>query len=267
MVSNSRVEDTDASNGFRVVQPTLYMVLPAYNEAENLPALLERLEEVFAVLERQGHDHAYVIVDDGSKDETPEILERFASRLPITVITHSPNQGLGPTIRDGLRKASEMADPGDLVFSMDADNTHPAGLLVRMTQAIREGNDVVIASRYRSGSRVVGLSAFRKLMSVGARLLFQVTFPIPGVRDYTCGYRAYRAAVLQEAFRRHGDSFIEHQGFQCMADILLKLSRLDPIMCEVPMILRYDLKKGESKMRVGTTVLNTLKLLARRRFS
>jgi len=149
---------------------------------------------------------------------------------------------------------------------MDADNTHPAGLMVRMVHRIIEGNDLVIASRYRRGARVVGLSRFRKLMSIGARVLFTLVFPIPGVRDYTCGYRAYRAAVLQEAFRRYGDAFIEQRGFQCMADILLRLGRMRVLMTEVPMILRYDLKGGDSKMRVGTTVGQTLKLMIKRRF-
>ena len=90
-------------------------------------------------------------------------------------------------------------------------------------------------------------------------------FPIKGVRDYTCGFRAYRASLLKKAFSVYGDKFVEYKGFQCMADILLKLSRMDAIMSEVPMILRYDLKGGETKMRVSTTVLNTIKLLFKRR--
>lgn len=250
----------------RMKPVTLYMVLPAYNEAENLADLFTNLEDVFARSARAGFERAYVVVDDGSRDGTPAILKEHAARLPMTVITHDPNQGLGPTIRDGLRAACDIANDDDIIFTMDADNTHPAGLLLRMTGRVLEGNDVVIASRYRSGARVVKLAWIRRLMSFGARALFQCIYPIPGVRDYTCGYRAYRAKVLKEAFRRYGDSFVEFRGFQCMADILLKLSRLDVIFTEVPMILRYDLKAGESKMRVGVTVLATLKLIARRRF-
>lgn len=244
----------------------LFMVLPAYNESENLPALMETLEGVFARLARLGHERAYVIVDDGSKDATPEILRDHATRIPIEIITHHPNQGLGPTIRDGLKRASEMAADGDIILSMDADNTHPAGLMVRMVALILEGNDVVIASRYQPGARIVGLSGVRKLMSFGARLLFQAILPIPGVRDYTCGFRAYRATALKRAFRVYGDAFIEHRGFQCMADILLKLAPMKLVMNEVPMVLRYDWKLGESKMRVSSTVMNTIKLLIKRRF-
>src|SRR5262249_32817039 len=160
----------------------------AYNEAENLGLLLAGLEQTFAVAAKAGHEHAYVIVDDGSVDGTADLLKREAARLPITVITHSPNQGLGPTIRDGLVRAAGDCEDDDIVLSMDADNTHPHALVLRMVQLVAEGNDLVIASRYRTGARVVGLSRWREFMSWGARVLFQVVFPIRGVRDYTCGY-------------------------------------------------------------------------------
>lgn len=241
------------------------MALPAYNEEAGLPPLLANLEKTFELLSKQGFQRTYVIVDDGSKDQTLKILREHAERLPIEIVIHQQNQGLGFTIRDALRKASELAESGDIIVTMDADNTHPPALMLRMVHRILEGNDVVIASRYREGARIVGLHWFRKLMSFGARVLFQALFPIPGVRDYTCGYRAYRAEILKTAFEGYGDAFIEHQGFQCMADILLRLSYMKVIINEVPMILRYDLKGGESSMRVGTTVFNTLKLLAKRR--
>ena len=246
--------------------PRVFMVLPAYNEEKCLGSLLDTHEDVFRVLHNWGFEHRYIVVNDGSKDATAAILRERQRDLPLTVITHEVNKGLGVTIRDGLRRAAEMSGPDDIVFSMDADNTHPAGLMLQMTQLVLSGNDVVIASRYRAGACCVGLSRFRSLMSFGARILFQLVYPIPGVRDYTCGYRAYRATVLKQAFDFYGDSFIEFAGFQAMADILLKLRRFDLIIVEVPMILRYDWKRGSSKMNVRKTVFNTLKMLVKRRF-
>jgi len=205
-----------------------------------------------------------MIVDDGSCDHTLKIVEQHAERMPITFAVHHINKGLGPTIHDALKKASEMADDQDIIFSMDADNTHPAELMIPMVKKIEEGFDLVIASRYRPGAAVVGLSGLRRLMSIGARILFQILFPIPGVRDYTCGYRAYRASLLKRAFSVYGDTFIEHRDFQAMADILLKLRHCGVAMTEVPMVLRYDRKRGASSMRVGTTVLHTLGLLVKR---
>ncbi len=245
----------------------LYVVLPAFNEEGNVPSLIANLEAALEHLHRLGHDRAYVVVDDGSTDHTFEILDEFRRKLPMTIIQHSPNQGLGQTIKDGLRRASELANEGDIIVSMDADNTHPAGLMIRMVQTMLEGNDIVIASRYRPGARIVGLAAHRRLMSWGARMLFRLVLPISGVRDYTCGYRAYRAGLLKKAFQTYGDTLVQNKGFQCMSEVLVKLNTLRPVITEVPMILRYDKKKGESKMRVVQTVMGTLKVMLECRLS
>jgi dolichol-phosphate mannosyltransferase len=123
---------------------------------------------------------------------------------------------------------------------------------------------VVIGSRYVPGARVVGVPFHRRLLSYNASLLMRAVFPIEGVRDYTCGFRAYRASILQKAFARYSERLISQKGFSCMVDILLKLRTLDhPIMAEVPLVLRYDLKHGMSKMRAARTIVDTLVLMAR----
>ncbi len=247
-------------------RPKIIIALPAYNEALNIGALLDNFESIIRSTLSYGFDRRYVVVDDGSTDQTRNKLEEYARSIPLTVLVHEQNQGLGPTIRDALKRATNEARPGDIVITMDADNTHPAGLIPAMVQKILEGRDVVIASRFQNGARVIGLGWFRKCMSIGASLLMRILFPIKDVRDYTCGYRAYRAELLRTAFDEYGEAFVDQKGFQCMSDILIKLRRFNPIAAEVPMILRYDLKKGSSSMRVGRTVLQTLRLLVVRRF-
>jgi len=244
----------------------IIIALPAFNEARNLSTLLENFEKIFSDHYLRNFQKLYLVVDDGSTDNTLELLQKRSQWLPIKIIIHEKNQGLGPTIRDALKEACEQANDTDIIITMDADNTHPTNLTKKMVRMILEGNDVVIASRFRPGAAVVGLHWLRKLMSLGARFLLQLTFPIPGVRDFTCGYRAYSAAILKRAFDGYGNTFIEHQGFQCMADILLKLRFMDPKIIEVPMVLRYDRKKGSSNMHIVKTVFNTFKLIVRRRF-
>jgi len=148
---------------------------------------------------------------------------------------------------------------------MDADSTHAPDLVRDMVRVVREGADVVIASRYRPGWQVRGVPVQRKLRSAGARVLFQLCFPIRGVQDYTCAYRAYRASALRDAFRRYGDDFVNQKGFQWTVDILLKLRELDLVFCEVPLVLRYDLKRGASKMKVLRTIAGSLALVVKRR--
>ena len=206
-----------------------------------------------------------VIVDDGSTDGTLDVIRHWSSKIPIDIVQHARNSGLGETIQDALYRSAALAAAGDIVVTMDADNTHSPTVIPAMVKAIDDGSDVVIASRYRRGSRVVGLSALRHLMSHGARFLFQLAFPIDGVRDYTCGFRAYRASLLQDAFARFDKRLAQERGFAAMAEILLKLRTLNPKFHEVPMILRYDLKSGDSKMRVGATVMKTLRMMRRLR--
>ncbi len=238
-------------------------MLPAYNEEEALGVLLRRIDQTMA---DHATDYEVVVVDDGSVDRTVAVVQEHAQHMPIRLERHETNQGLGPTIRDGLRVASSLCGDEDIVVTMDADNTHPPGLIHRMASVIEEGADVVIASRYQPGAQVLGVPLHRRLLSSGAYLLFRLVLPMRGVRDYTCGFRAYRGGLLRQAFEQMGEHFISEPGFQCMVDILLKLRRLEPIVREVPLILRYDLKGGVSKMKLGRTVFSTLRLMLRRRF-
>lgn len=240
----------------------LFFALPAFNEEKDLGRLLAAFEQQMAACD---YPFQVVIVDDGSTDNTLAVIREWASRVPLELVRHTQNRGLGETIRDALSVSSGMADPGDVIVTMDADNTHSPALIPVMVRAIQDGADVVIASRYRPGSRVVGLSFFRQLTSYGARFLFELAFPIHGVRDYTCGFRAYRASLLQNAVDRYGNAFVQERGFAAMAEILLKLRVLRPRFAEVPMVLRYDFKSGDSKMRIGATVMKTLRMIHRLR--
>lgn len=255
-------ENATASTGTRR-RRRVYVVLPAYNEEACIGRLLHRIDE--SMFEANLPYHV-VVVNDGSRDGTASVVESCKERMPITLQTHEVNMGLGATIRDGLRCASELAEDEDIIVSMDADDTHTPGLILRMVRMIHEGHDVVIASRYQKGSRTIGVPWFRRLTSFGGSMLFQILLPIQGVRDFTCGFRAYRAAVIKRAFAEYGDHFVDQEGFQCMVDILLKLRKFDLLFGEVPFILRYDLKEGASKMNVQSTILKTLRLIAKRRF-
>lgn len=249
----------------KVATAKVLVVLPAYNEEKGIGPLLTSIDEA---LDEAGIGHEIIVVDDGSSDRTGAILADRQRTMPsLFVAAHDGNKGLGVTIRDGLRVATQRSGARDVIVTMDADETHLPGLIPRMVQMVREGHDVVIASRYQRGSRVVGLSPFRKALSLGASMLIRRMFPIPGVRDYTCGFRAYRAAVLKAAFQDYGDRFVDQDGFQCMVEILLKLTKRRLVFGEAPMILRYDLKQGDSKMKVLKTSRATLRLLVRRRFA
>ena len=238
------------------------ITLPAYNESATLGSLLASIRQS---MQENSIDYRVVIVNDGSTDTTSEVVNVLAAEMPIALIEHPENRGLGEAIRTGLLRALEDAEPSDIIVTMDSDNTHTPGLIARMVRGIREGNDVVIASRYRQGAHIRGVPRYRRLLSFAARAIFGLLFPTPNVRDFTSGFRAYRADMLSRAFDLYGDEFVAQSGFSCMVDILLKLRRMDAIMSEVPLILRYDQKFSASKMMVVRTIGETLRLIVSRR--
>ena len=251
-----------AGNPCKDEKNMIHIVLPAFNEAESLKVLLP---ELIKTLKTERLQHKIYVVDDGSSDGTSKVVKDFSRRFPqIKLITHKTNKGLAETVNTGFESALAGSKSGDILITMDADNTHLPGLIVRMIRLINEGNDIVISSRFVSGSRVRGVPLSRRLLSFAAGTIFKILFPIPGVKDYTCGFRAYRVDLIKKGMEIYKDKFISEKGFSCMVDLLLKLRRLDPICAEVPMILRYDLKKGKSKMNVVRTIVETLKLILKR---
>lgn len=249
----------------------IYVALPAYNEEGNIGALLREIRATFAET-LPNRPFTVLVVDDGSSDGTADAVRRFQQEAAdlgvpsdIELIQHEVNQGLAEAIRTGLTACADRAEDRDIILTMDADNSHLPGLIPSMVRKVHEGYDVVIASRYQPGARVVGVAPHRRVLSLGAGLMFRVLFPIPDVRDYTCGFRAYRAVMLKKAIDGNPEFFTE-QGFTCMVDILLKLRLEEPpvMMTEVPLLLRYDQKQGASKMDVGRTVRDTFALAARR---
>ncbi len=236
------------------------LTLPAYNEAENLRPLVEHAHQVF---ERDNLDGCVIIVNDGSNDETAAVAEELAGEFAVRVITHSENRGLGRAIMTGLKAAVEqMKSPDDVIICMDADNTHSPEYIPLMGEKVWvAGYDIVIASRYQPGSEEIGVPPFRLLLSRGARFVFQAILRLPGVRDYTCGFRAYRAGLIREALEIHGEKLIQREGFACTDELLVRLSKQTSRITEIPFVLRYDQKRSRSKLPLFKTIWETLKLL------
>ncbi len=239
----------------------LWVLLPAYNEAANIPPLLEGLKATLASWPGGAPPCTVVVVDDGSTDDTATAA-RSVDGLEVVVLIHDPNQGLGAAMRTGITHVLDHGVDDDLLIALDADNTHPTSLMPGMVAKADGGAQLVIASRFQPGAEIHGLDTFRILVSQAASWLLRVMFP--GARDYTCGYRCYRVALLRWGQDHYGDEFMNQTGFAIMVDILLKLRRRARPIEEVPLILRYDLKQGASKMKVAQTAITTLRLLARR---
>jgi dolichol-phosphate mannosyltransferase len=244
----------------------IFVIFPAYNEERAIrPTLLALVE---AMRGREAEVRA-VLVDDGSADRTIAEAEGAIAdsggSLPLTVLRHDRNRGLGAGLRTGIYWCLDQASDDDVIVTLDADNTHPPALIPELVRTLEGGYDLAIASRYRHGSAVRGVPAYRRALSDVGRLVFQGLCPIPGVRDYTCCFRAYRVPLLRRARLVYGDALCTARGFEAVMDLLLRLRPLGVRVHEMGFELDYGERVGQSKMKVLETIRTTVGLLVRRR--
>lgn len=249
----------------------LVVLLPAYNEEQNARQMVESWKQQEDIVNGYGLALRIVVVNDGSADQTKSICEQLAEEYDnFKLINHPINKGLGEAIKTGIFYAVKECPDCRYVCIMDCDNTQDPMYIKDMLERIGANGsetkaDVIIASRYRKGSQVQGVSRLRLLTSEGARYVFSAIIPVENVRDYTCGYRLYSVEILRRGYGKFGDDLIEESGFTCMAELLYKLYIVGARFAEIPFVLRYDFKKGSSKMKVVKTAKNSIKLAFRLR--
>lgn len=235
----------------------IVVLLPAFNEERSLPTLMPKL---MAALSNIEEEHRVVVCNDGSSDKTRQVLEDFAKTMPIEIIEHKMNRGLGETSRDLFERAGELTKKGDVIVRLDCDDTHEAEYIATIIAKIRSGFDVVIASRFEKGGGQLGVSGYRAFISRAANVFMKIFFPISGLKEYSCGFRGYRAEKIHEVISVYGNNFIQLKGlgFTCTLEKLVKLKLIGAKFGEVPFVLRYDQKVGESKMVGSITTLGYL---------
>lgn len=235
--------------------------LPAYNEELGIANVLKNISALRSV---SRYELQALVVDDGSMDDTAQVVRNYARNQEyVRLITHNRNRGLGEAVKTIFSYAFENLEDEDILITMDADNTHRPMLIESMIgRLICYDLDLVVASRFTTGGCELGLRALRKFYSRGAMCFFKLFFPIQNLNDYSSGYRAYRVRILKEAKDRWKE-LITTNGFDCMAEIAAKFSKMGIKAGEVPLMLNYELKEGASKMKVARTVKGYFSLLAK----
>jgi len=235
----------------------IWILLPAFNEEASLPRLLPKID---AVMKRHNENFHIVVVNDGSSDGTSKLLSEYADAYPITAVTHAINRGLGETERDGFEYVAMCVADDDYIVRLDCDDTHDPEYIFTMIAKINEGFDVVNTSRFQPGGGQVGVNAYRAFISYSANLFMKVLFNIKGVKDFSCGFRAYRAKVIKDAIEIFGNGFVQLKGlgFTSTLEMIVKLKMLGCRFAEVPFVLRYDQKASPSKMVSSITTLGYL---------
>jgi dolichol-phosphate mannosyltransferase len=211
----------------------MVMVVPTYNEAENLEWIVARLLAAVPTTD-------VLVVDDGSPDGTGEIADRLAAaESRVQVVHRDEKAGLGAAYLHGFAVALEQGY--DVIGEMDADGSHQPEQLHRLLAAL-EHADLVIGARWVPGGSVVNWSPFRKALSVGGNLYARALLGIP-VRDVTAGFRLFRATTL----RSIDLSGVMSVGYCFQTDLTLRTVRAGLRVVEVP-IEFLERERGESKM-------------------
>jgi dolichol-phosphate mannosyltransferase len=210
-----------------------WVVIPTYNEAENLPALIAAVRaEITASI---------LVVDDNSPDGTGRIADALAAAHPDVHVLHRPGKaGLAAAYVAGFQRA--LSEGAEYVLEMDADFSHDPADLPRLLEAARAGADVVLGSRYVEGGGVDGWSLDRQILSRAGGLYARLVLASP-IRDLTGGFKCFRAGALRQIRL----DALAADGFAFQVETTFLAARAGLRIEELPIVFR-ERRAGRSKM-------------------
>jgi dolichol-phosphate mannosyltransferase len=221
------------------VHGTAWLILPTYNEAENIEAIVTAAGAALSGAPCDGY--RVLVVDDGSPDGTGRIADRLAGVHPwVEVLHRTSKDGIGPAYLAGFRHA--LRGGADYVMEMDSDFSHDPADLVRLLEAIDAGADLALGSRYIPGGGTEDWGLLRQLISKGGSTYARLVLGLR-VRDLTGGFKCFRRQVLGEI---HFDS-VRSQGYGFQVELTYRAVRAGFHVVEVPIVFR-DRQHGQSKM-------------------
>jgi len=237
----------------------VFIVVPVFNEAPNIPTLFAGFRELEAQLKPRLAVQ-YILVDDGSSDDTVAVTRREAAGLELTVLEHGVNRGPGAAFATAFGHLAQKIQDADWVITMEGDNTSRHSLIRQMFTRAAEGFDVVLASPYMYGGGITQTSFLRKLLSSGANLVVKDLLDIQGILTVSSFFRLYRGGALLRMQRAFGPGIVERAGFESMVEMVMKMAMMRLAISEVAMTLDSSLRKGKSKMKIVRTIFGYLSL-------
>ena len=221
-------------------RPKAVVVLPTYNEAENLPVILPR---IFKQQQRIGsHDLHVLVVDDNSPDGSADIVRKHMSAHENLHLITGMKKGLGRAYKRGIDHAIEKLE-ADLIFEMDADLQHDPAMIPLFIVLAVYGFSVVIGSRFVSGAATPEFSLRRRLMSLVGNWMLRFLAGLPAVHDYTSGYRCIKADLIKKCSL----NYLSIRGYSFQSAFLFELIRHGAKIVEIPITFGQRVH-GESKL-------------------
>jgi dolichol-phosphate mannosyltransferase len=216
-----------------------WLILPTYNEAENIEAIVAAAGEVLSRAAPEGY--RVLIVDDGSPDGTGEIADRLSARDGrVRVLHRTEKNGIGPAYLAGFKRA--LAEGAGYVMEMDSDFSHDPADLARLLEAARGEADLALGSRYVPGGGVSDWGLLRRFISEGGSTYARIVLGLR-VRDLTGGFKCFRREVLESiALDR-----VRSRGYAFQVELTYRAVQAGFRVVEVPIVFR-DRQQGTSKM-------------------
>jgi dolichol-phosphate mannosyltransferase len=216
-----------------------WLILPTYNEAENIEAIVRAAGAVLADAAPEGY--RVLVVDDGSPDGTGAIADRLAAECDwVEVLHRKEKNGIGPAYLAGFRHA--LKHGAAYAMEMDSDFSHDPADLARLLEAVHGGADLALGSRYVPGGGVSEWGLLRRFVSEGGSTYARLVLGLH-VRDLTGGFKCFRRETLEAI---HFDS-VRSQGYAFQVELTYRAVRAGFKVVEVPIVFR-DRQQGESKM-------------------
>jgi dolichol-phosphate mannosyltransferase len=237
----------------------VYFLVPAYDEERTIGLLLYKLRKVMEGVRRR---YAILVLDDGSTDETSRRVEAYRGVVPVLLFRHPANQGYGPALDRLVREACRMsrAPERDVAVTLDGDFSVSPDPVPRMLREIEGGADVVIGSTLAPRSVTEGSPLRSRAFTRLLPLVYRVVRPVPGVRDYASTFRAYRMSLLKRALRDFPEGIITTPGRAASAQLLLRVASFAPVVKEVPVTTRYDIRSRPSRLRLRDALVEHWRL-------
>ena len=232
-----------------MAHPQLSIVIPAYNESARIG---ETLERVLGCVAAQNWDAEVLVVDDGSKDDTAAIVQRWMTVHPRLHLVKNPgNRGKGYSVRNGLLQAA-----GEIVMFTDADLSAPMEEAERLLAALADGADVAIGSRWMDRTRqTIHQPLYRQFFGRCFNWITRTVMGLP-FKDTQCGFKAFKRSAAQVIFRLQR---IERWGFD--PEILFIARKLKYVIREVPVTWGHDERSRMSYLKDGMKMLEEMVLI------
>lgn len=235
----------------------LYFLIPVFNEEENIADLLETLAK--AAESFPEYSSQFVLLNDGSTDKTVSLFNQYSKDFKIDskVLSLDHNQGPGAAFRMGINHILPKIKDGDLVLTMEGDNTSKFDLIrLMLDRLLREDQDVILASPYCYGGGFRKTGFIRTVLSHAGNGMTKIFLNIHGIHTLSSFFRLHNYTALKSLEKSYGTSIFSRDGFDCMIEVLAKCTSLNLKISEVPMVVDWSKRKGKSKMKIVKTILS-----------